>query len=460
MLKRLIDLALAALALMLAAIAIRAISLGVDFADAWQFPILVAAPVLIACGIAFSFRRSPQLRANLALLAFTSAGAVWSLEAVLQARPDPPPPSLEDVARARGAAFDGREAEQVALDLRAEGVHAYVTVPANTLRNPAERGGANIRINGRHVIPLANVRNRVVVHCNEGGRFTVFQTDERGYNNPPGLWTQPVDIAGIGDSFVQGACVDSSETLLAGVRRSVPRTLAVALDDFGPLSMLGALKEYLPATRPQHVFWFYFEWNDLRDLSRELAVDILREYMSGPAAQQLEANAAAIDTALLAFIDRELAAYTGPRKPAAPFPRSRRGAIVEWIKLTRLREAFSLDEMSTRVQLCCDLRAFESILREAKTTVESWGGQLHFVYLPAALRYQRPMSRVLDDAIRARRRVLRTVGNLGIPIVDVHRDFTAAGDPARFFHGFRSHYNPEGYRVAADAVLRHLERSR
>jgi hypothetical protein len=224
--------------------------------------------------------------------------------------------------------------------------------------------------------------------------------------------------------------------------------------------MLGVVKEYLPLVRPRHVFWFYFEWNDLRDLSRELEVETLRQYMQGSTTQQLEANAEAIDRALVEYIDRELAAYSGPRRPAAPFHRSRRGAIVEWIKLTRLREAFSLDEIRNRVQLCCDLDAFDTILGEANRVVESWGGQLHFVYLPAALRYQRPMSRVLDDAMRARRRVFRTVRRHGIPIVDVNQAFNAAGDPARFFFGFRSHYNAEGYRVAAEAVVRYLEQTR
>jgi hypothetical protein len=460
--KRVVAVCLAAASFAGAAMAVRALMIGVVPGDPWLFPLLVVLPGLAAIGLALALLRgSAATRASVVMLLIAVGVAIYAVEAVLQALPDPPPPSLEQVAHGRGLTFDGRKQEQVAIDLRAAGTPAWVTVPANTLRNPAARGGVAMELEGRPVVPLANLADRLVVHCNESGRFSIYRTDEHGYNNPPGLWRAPVDVALVGDSFVHGACVDPDQTLAADIRQRWPKTIGAGLDDFGPLSMLGVIREYFSTVRPRDVFWFYFEWNDLRDLTRELRSPALRQYLEPGGAQHLVAQEARIDSALASWVDRKLVEASGEARdvpvPAAPPPRPLRRVLAEWFRLYRLRDMLALTEIRDRVSLCCDLATFETILRRAQQDVAGWGGRLHFVYLPAALRYQRPMSRILDDEIRARGRVLRLARRLGLDVVDVHAAFLETGDPKALFFGFRSHYTPAGYRVAAEAVLRHID---
>jgi hypothetical protein len=362
---------------------------------------------------------SDNLRANALLAAVTTIAALYVIEGVLQQLDEKPPLA--------GATFprDTRTQQQVVRDLRAAGVPAYLTVSRATLRDAADHEGS----------------------------FTVFRTDENGFNNTSGLWAEPVDLVVLGDSFVFGACVDSSATLVAQIRRSVPRTLGAGIDAFGPLSMLAVLEEYVAEVRPRDVLWLYFEWNDLRDLQDESAVAQLDLTSS----QHLRERAAAIDPQLVEHIERELAREQRPGRQGSATEHTTAQGPTEWIRLVRLRRMLALDGVRERLERCCDLATFEAALVEAKRNVESWGGRLHFVYLPAGLRYHSRFAHVLDDNMRARGRVLRTARRVGLPILDVHAAFVRQGDAASLFYSARSHYNERGYRVVADAVVTYLE---
>jgi hypothetical protein len=72
-------------------------------------------------------------------------------------------------------------------------------------------------------------------------------------------------------------------------------------------------------------------------------------------------------------------------------------------------------------------RLLEQTLREAKRSVESWGGQLYFVYLPARARYNGKGPGPNPD----RDIVLASAEAVSLPIVDLAEAFSAsrAGPP-------------------------------
>jgi len=435
---------------MAAASAVLALRAGVSVQDPWLFPLLVILPGLVATGLALSLVGSPTLRANTLLLAGTAVIALYATEALLHLRGDEPQ------TQGRAATGDTGSQLQAVRDLRAAGVPAWLTISASDLRLPPSRGGPDVRVDGETVIPLCNVRNRLVVHCNETGTFTRFRTDELGFNNPPGLWGGPVDVVALGDSFIQGACVDTSQTLVANIRRTIPRTLGVGLDAFGPLSMLAALEEYIAAVRPRDVLWFYFEWNDLRDLHQESEFPRLREYLDATGSQQLRDRADEIDRQLVNYIENQIADVRLGQRARRP-GLSQSYSVPDALRLLRLRRMLALDDLPGRLRRCCDLDTFEAALQEAKRNVDSWNGRLHMVYLPSAPRYYNRGSSLLDENVRARARVLRAAERAGIPVVDVLKAFAEQGRPRESFHDARSHYNARGYRIAAEAVLAHLE---
>jgi hypothetical protein len=122
--------------------------------------------------------------------------------------------------------------------------------------------------------------------------------------------------------------------------------------------MLGALEEYVTSVRPRDVLWFYFEWNDLRELHEELQFEPLRQYLDPWSSQQLDQRAGEIDLALLAFLDGQITRYQGRRGAVAPGTRIPSRPFVEWARLQRLRKALALDGIRNRLDLCCDLETF------------------------------------------------------------------------------------------------------
>jgi hypothetical protein len=98
----------------------------------------------------------------------------------------------------------------------------------------------------------------------------------------------------------------------------------------------------------------------------------------------------------------------------------------------------------------------DRVMRAAKTEVESWGGQLVFVYLPDWYYYARKYDSYgirIDSNFLLRQDVLRTVHNLQVPVVDVQSHvFDASDDPLSLFdHRMYGHYTAAGYaRIARD----------
>ena len=80
--------------------------------------------------------------------------------------------------------------------------------------------------------------------------------------------------------------------------------------------------------------------------------------------------------------------------------------------------------------------------------IQGWGGKMYFVYLPSFASY----STGIEDVNREF--VMRTVTELGIPVIDIHTEaFALHPDPLSFFP-FRcgGHYNAEGYRLVGESI--------
>ena len=88
---------------------------------------------------------------------------------------------------------------------------------------------------------------------------------------------------------------------------------------------------------------------------------------------------------------------------------------------------------------------------KAKTTTESWGGKLLFVYLPHWKRYRPALLRGTAHLDSVRAEVLEIAADSGIPVIDIHKEFVKHGNPWSLYAG---HFNDEGSKVVADAVIR------
>jgi hypothetical protein len=366
-----------------------------------------------------------------------------------------------ELTRQSGHTIDLRTLDEALADFRHRGVDAVRTVFPSPLlvAQPDGRIKSTIAIDGREVIPLGTVSNKVTILCNEEGAWIDYRSDSHGFNNPDEIWrSRRVDIAAVGDSFTHGYCVPAGKDLVALIRQRYVATLNLAVAGDGPLLELATLSEYLPRFTPKIVLWFYYEGSDLTDLRRERSSALLGRYLEDDFVQPDLARQADIDRALVTEIPNFTAreAFAARKHPLNEVMLK----ATAFAKLTALRTGLNLigETDAKALAIGADLRepnmnAFREVLRHAKTRVAAWGGQLQFIYLPEWARYTRYRTwgtTTHDD-------VLALVRSLGISIIDLEPVFRAQSDPLSLFP-FRGlgHYTEAGHRLVAAEVLRTL----
>lgn len=292
---------------------------------------------------------------------------------------------------------------------------------------------------GRQPLPLGGISRTLTVFCDEGNGWITYAADHHGFRNPTatGSLQEGAQIAVLGDSFVQGACVPEADTIGGGLRSYGHAVRNLGMAGNGPLLDLAALVEYaLP--RASHIVWFFYEGNDLKDLSREITSATMMRYLTDGAFQQLAKRQNEID----ATLSSGLATL---RKTSE---------WVDFLKLKHLRTAIglagigrSVEEKPSIAPLLPHLRA---VLRKAAKASESTKS-FTFVYLPSAERYLGVSSyyRAME------REVLRIACEERIKTLSIPSRFDAVSAPLRYYARMQGHYghlNPRGYALVAEAV--------
>ncbi|HEY7218006.1 MAG TPA: hypothetical protein VH985_06395, partial [Candidatus Binatia bacterium] len=202
------------------------------------------------------------------------------------------------------------------------------------------------------------------------------------------------------------------------------------------------------------VLWFFFEGNDFEDLTEESKTPLLKKYLTDTFKQGLFERQADIDQALMQYIERYVEKKQVSNKDEEWDSSSLSLALIDSVKLSRLRSALGLvygravEPQGPYDQARLDL--FRDVLLRAKSSVEAWGGTVYFVYLPDRDRYA-------NGEDYHRQSVLAVVREIGLPIIDLHARFKRESDPLRLFpFGRFGHYNEEGNRLVGEEVLRSI----
>ena len=423
-------------------LAARGLLTGGSTFDLWLL-VAAGAGALLALVAA---RLSPALRVNAALTATSVIVALYGIElALFLMKPGDP---VRGRAQALGRPYDGRTIGQVVSDLRAAGVDAYprVTPTMYLAQGPDDRG----------FLPLSGISSVTTVHCNEMGPWLTYRSDERGFNNGPGVWNaETAIIAALGDSFTHGSCVERDLNLVGRMAEfQKSSVLNLGMGGNGPLLMLATLVEYLPAVRPEAVLWVYYEGNDLPDLKFEKRFAVLHRYLEPGSSQDLWERQSEIDAAGRALVEDGLAELpeAGLLERIFGYGRAQQRFFRQELwKLWNLRRHLGL----TRSPVL-DLELFRDILSRAQSVVRSWDGELYFVYLPM---YRRRLDGRSRGGSVARERVIKLTRDLGIPLIDVHSFFRGVTDFDALWSGREvspAHYSEEGYRIVASTIAEHL----
>ena len=303
---------------------------------------------------------------------------------------------------------------------------------------------------GDYILPLGGVSNTMTVFCNEGEKFSIYESDRHGFNNPDQEWdNEKVLWFLIGDSFVQGSCVQPGDDFASRIRLLTKQgAISLGMSGNGPLIELASLKEYSLEKRPKIVLWFYFERNDLEDLRNEKSNSILMNYLNEDFTQNLYSKQPEIDKKLKMYIKFAETEFQKEifetEKDAEKFL-----TFKKIIRLQILRDKTALDR---GLNFGID-PLFEKIMIEANNFVNKWDGKLYFVYLPDKERYSN--KKIKDNNYLKRSQIIELINNLNIPLIDIHEEFfVKQADPIGFFaHRIYSHYSPDGYNVISKIIL-------
>jgi hypothetical protein len=363
----------------------------------------------------------------------------------------------EERARQLGIEYDFRGIPKVIQDLRDQGLDAVAHIAPNFM---IAKGSA--------LFPLGGVSDKTVVMCNESGKFSVYPSDEHGFNNPKGLYDSGVEALVIGDSFANGACVQPGEDIASRLREHGLPSLTLGMWGNGPLVELATLAEYGRSLRPAKIFWLYYE-NDMEDLANEQREPILQHYLEPDFSQHLMQRQPETDALLLAEIDkqyRERTAETLKTQPGhAPGQTESLGSKAkELVNSPIVKDSVSIASLHDLILFGrsvffnpfsnVELDKFRQVMATAKQLAASWGGQLTFVFLPEFSRYQ-PVSWLHKLYLkRSKEQILGVARQLGFPMIDIDKVFQAQADPVSLFPlRMMGHYTPEGYALVA-SVLR------
>jgi hypothetical protein len=435
----------------------------------------LAAAAGLAVMVALRLRAKPSQRVSVVLMLVPAVLAIGGFELFMGRRR----PRDGTAALNRGLTFDSRGLFEVVHDMqKADPTVQSFAIPRALLTHNLDaprwadeaiahtvRPDWGVKVDGVQTLPFGGVANKKTVFCNEGGYWALFDADEHGFNNPKGIWgAPPLDVAILGDSYSQGACVPQDKITAAYVRKKFPKTLTFGMCANGPLMEYANLREFVVDLKPRIVLWVYYN-NDLSDMDVEDQSELLMKYVDDDSFRQgLAAKQPAIDKALDAYLDD-----VGTRAPAWPsglasvgLTRQSTPLFLQDVVMREGHSSFSAflrldwftNAISTRLlqknffaaQPKWDL--FKKVLTRTRATVEGWGGKTYFVYLPDSFY----MSKKVKMEEPNRKGVLEAAKAAGMKIIDVHEVFMSLPDPEKMRPHYEAHFTEEGFELVGKTI--------
>ena len=131
---------------------------------------------------------------------------------------------------------------------------------------------------GGDILPLSGYENAKILLClDENNNPVYFNSDINGFNNNG---SDKKNILLIGDSYVQGMCVNNKNNLNEQFKKFNLNTSSLGVGGNGPLLEFATFKEYKLDFNLKSIVLFITPDNDFYDLSNEKNNKILKNYLN------------------------------------------------------------------------------------------------------------------------------------------------------------------------------------
>lgn len=291
---------------------------------------------------------------------------------------------------------------------------------------------------------LGGIPHTKVRLCRYGSEEIYYTADRLGFNNPDQVYERPVEVAVVGDSFIEGFCLPPGQDMVSWLRQHVPGAVSLAIRGNGPTLDTAMIGRHAASLRPAHVVIAFYEGNDMRNLYWEMRAPWLQPvFGDGPADY-------------------------GPT-PAAPamIEQARQQALV-WqntdVGLVEVLDRTSIGRNFLALALTSSALGLEygrvprhfdklaAVFRQAAHVAGQWSGKVHLAYIPTKARYigLLPHDFVYD---RIRNGVLDAARQSGLGVIDFVELYATDTTPLRFYAD-DGHFSLDGAAFVAEQVAR------
>lgn len=392
---------------------------------------------------------SENLRKNFILLTFSLLFSLYLIEIIIYA-------NLKiKLSKYLKDGFDQRTKYEAYVDLKKEIKNIYPAVfPTNFIYKQIS--------NKSILVPFGNISNKKILWCNENGYYTIFNSDQYGFRNPNNIiWKKKfIEYTLIGDSYVEGACVNDKDTISEKISSlGKKNVLNLGRGGNGPFSKLAVLLEYSKLTEGSKVLWFYYEGNDFNDMREEKNSEILNQYFIDiNFKQNLKSKQEVIDNIIIDYslkkiktkkkeIDHNLNQYS-PVKILRLFNLRYYATII-------IRNLLSQENNGIKID---DFNLYLKIIKKAKQFVTNHGADFYLVYLPSYNRYAENFN---SSNYMQRETLLEMLKDNQIDTIDMASlVFNEETDVLDLFPLRKSgHYNEKGYEKVSKAILAYFKKN-
>lgn len=292
------------------------------------------------------------------------------------------------------------------------------------------------------ILPLAGISKILTIYNNENGYFVEYISDRYGFNNDDTIWDKEKhEFVFVGDSFVHGAGVRKEENLIGHFfDKTGIKPLNLGIGGNGPLLEYSTLIEYLDTNKTDNLIWFYYEGNDLENLSAEVKSKLLLKYLSDGFSQNLVHKQSDIDKMLNRYISEQEKKYKEIRS----------NFLVNILKLRQIRKLFFNNKSNI------DYNNFSNILEKVNQIAINNGIKLYFVYLPSYERYLN--NKKNDKNFKDKEIIINLVNRQNIDIIDIEKEIsTNITNPLSLYPlGLDGHFNNKGNEFIIITIIKNI----
>ncbi|MBT5549382.1 MAG: hypothetical protein HOJ79_02770 [Nitrospina sp.] len=301
-------------------------------------------------------------------------------------------------------------------------------------------------------LPLSAISNSVILNGPlenpETPGWMIIKSDRYGFNNPDHVYEKPGNkILIVGDSFAAGVPVPEGKDVAGVLRTRGHNAISLGYSGNGPLSELATVLEYGPYLKPDIIFWFWFDGNDVGDLILESQNPILLKYLKGDEfSQNLIQRQKEINEMGKKISEYELNKYLANKKSYKEINSPHKGSWKFGDLIVSKHNLITLYHIRNLMGFSADtlaMKNFQPILEKAKKTSNNLGAELYFVYIPTIPYIER------GAPAPTYKEVLSGLQKLNIEVLDLYSIFNSMNNPLDLYDG---HLNEEGYEFLANLL--------